>query len=225
MRIRQNRDGLPETHIWHVPHSIPCGRSMEAHAVGAFLYVVVLAAAVPGRAGSQPPAGRPAIGSETFHLAAAVSGQATTGSVTVPMVVQIDRYTPERARVAMTDALKSRGYPGFVAALRGSPAAGTLDVAGQRFVIRWAHQELNGAGRTVTIVTEKPVYFIGLGRPNAKSTEGYQVAVLKLDLDASGGGDGIMAAAARVKPRDVTGVQIDDYAETPVKLTVVAPAR
>jgi hypothetical protein len=73
----------------------------------------------------------------------------------------------------------------------------------------------------VTIVTDKPVFFIGLGQPDAKSTKGYEVAVARLDVRAGGDGDGIMAAAARVKPDGEGGVRIDDYADEPVKLTIV----
>jgi hypothetical protein len=106
-----------------------------------------------------------------------------------------------------------------VAALRDSPIAGALVAAGESFVIRWARQEAGTGKRTITIVTDKPVAFIGLGKPNAKSTVGYEVAVLKLEVDDSGRGEGIMAAAARVKPGGPTGVRIDDYAQTPMKLT------
>jgi hypothetical protein len=137
------------------------------------------------------------------------------------MTIRIDRYTSEHARAAMTDGLKYRGYPGFLAALRDSPVVGSIQVGSQTFPIRWARQQPSGSGRTITIVTDKPVYFIGLGKPGAKPTAGYEVAVAKLDVDASGAGAGIMAAAARVKPLDVTDVQIDDYAEVPLKLTVV----
>lgn len=124
----------------------------------------------------------------------------------------------------MTDGLKYRGYPGFLAALRDSPVVGSLEVGGRKFPIRWARQEASGARRTITIVTDKPVYFVGLGKPGAKSTAGYEIAVAKLDVDASGAGEGILAAAARVKPRDVTDVEIDDYAETPLKLSVLPAA-
>jgi hypothetical protein len=183
----------------------------------------VLVVSVLGQAGGQG-ASRPASGPETFQVTATASGRAAAGSLTAPMTIRIDRYTSEHARTAMTDALKYRGYPGFLAALRDSPVVGSIDVAGQKFPIRWARQEPNGAGRTITIVTDKPVYFVGLGKPGAKSTSGYEVAVAKLDLDASGGGNGIMAAAARVKPRDVTDVQIDDYAEAPLQLSVAPSA-
>jgi hypothetical protein len=56
---------------------------------------------------------------------------------------------------------------------------------------------------------------------DAKPRAGYEVAVLLLDIDSIGLGTGSMAAAARVRPGGPTGVQIDDYAEKPVKLVTV----
>ena len=163
--------------------------------------------------------------SETFHLNATATPKEGSGSVTVPVTIRIERYTREHSRVTMTDALEHGGYPNFVRALRAAPVAGTLTMTGRTFSIRWAHQEPREGGRTITIVTDKPVFFIGVGHEDAKSTAGYEVAVVKLEVDASGGGDGIMAAAARVKPGGEGAVRIDDYAETPIKLTVVPAAR
>jgi hypothetical protein len=154
----------------------------------------------------------------TITPAGSASGGRASGGITVPMVITIDRYSPERARNSMTDALKFRGYPGFLEALRAAPRAGSVEAAGQSFVIRWARQVDAAAGRTISIVTDTPVYFVGGGRRGAKPTAGYEVAVALLTLDKSGHGTGTMAAAARVKPGGETGVRIDDYAETPVKL-------
>jgi hypothetical protein len=171
----------------------------------------------------QPGASAPAPPTETFDVTAtAAAGPAAAGTVTVPITIRIDRYTPEHARVTMTDALKYRGYPGFLLALREAPPAGALEVGGQTFVIRWARQERGPGGRSISIVTDTPVYFVGSGRRGAKPTSGYEVAVVQLTMDASGHGTGTMAAAARVKPRGTTAVQIDDYAETPLTLSAVA---
>lgn len=43
-----------------------------------------------------------------------------------------------------------------------------------------------------------------------------------MEIDDIGLGSGVMAAAARLKPAPDGGVQIDDYAEQPVKLVTVA---
>jgi len=56
---------------------------------------------------------------------------------------------------------------------------------------------------------------------DAKPRAGYEVAVLLLDVDSIGLGNGSMAPAARVRQGGSTGVQIDDYGDTPVKLVTV----
>jgi hypothetical protein len=159
-------------------------------------------------------------GPETFDIVAtATAGANAKGTLTVPLTVQIDDYTPEHDRTAMTDALKYNGYPGFLNALRSAPKAGTLDVAGDKFAIRWARTVDTDTGRIVTIVTDQPVAFVGQGRRGSKATAGYEVAVMQLTLDKTGHGTGTMAAAARVKPGGETGVRIDNYADKPLTLT------
>jgi hypothetical protein len=86
-------------------------------------------------------------------------------------------------------------------------------------VIRWARQQPGPSGRAISIVTDRPVFFVGGGNPNAKPKAGYDVAVVQLTVDSRGHGSGTMAAAARVKPGGPAGFQIDDYAETPMKIT------
>jgi len=161
---------------------------------------------------------------ETFHLSATASpAGAAEGSVTAKMVIRIDRYTPEHAITTMTDGLKYGGYPGFLKALREAPPAGSLAVAGRRWVIRWARQVPEGTERAITLVTDKPVFFIGSGLPDAKSTAGFEVAVVELRVDEKGAGMGTMAAAARVRPGGDTGVRIDNYAASPLALVVEPP--
>jgi len=192
-------------------------------AVSAFLQMTLIAAlvtAVPGQRAGSAPDSRPSSGAEDFDLKVSVSAKPpAVGTVVVPLTVHVDRYTPEHARTTMTDALKHGGYPGFLRALRDTPRAGYLDLDGTKFNIRWAREVVDDAGRTLSFVTDQPVYFAGSTRKGAKPTAGYEVAVVQVKLDKTGTGTGVIAAAARVKPLDVTGVQIDDYAETPLKLT------
>jgi len=164
--------------------------------------------------------------SETFDLTATASaGPGAVGTLTVPMVVHIERYTPAHARTTMTDALKHSGYSGFLNALREAPVAGSLTIGDQNWTIRWARQLPSGDGRVVSIVTDKPVAFVGGGRTDAKPKAGYEVAVAQFTVDRSGHGTGTMAAAARVKPGGETGVRIDDYAEKPVTLNATVRAQ
>jgi len=157
---------------------------------------------------------------ETF-VAKAESRADATAVAAAPLTIQVDRYTKDADRTAMEEALRTGGYPGFLTKLRNAPAVGYVETANRKFTIRWARQVPDGEGRTISIVTDAPIYFVGGGRPDAKPREGYELAVLQLKMDSSGIGDGTMAAAARVKPGGTTGVTIDQYADQPIKLVSV----
>jgi hypothetical protein len=135
--------------------------------------------------------------------------------------IQIDRYTSEEDRKTMTEALTHGGYPAFVQALRKAPAVGHIEIGDKKFTLRWAREQPTPKGRTISLATDAPVYFVGGGQADAKPREGFQLAVVNLTVDEFGLGTGTMAAAARVKLDGQGGVLIEDYAEQPLKLTYV----
>ncbi len=174
---------------------------------------MTLAPLMPEAAGQSRFLTAPEIISANAHVAG------SNGSVGTRVTMKIDRYSPEADRKAVADALKHGGYSGFLTALRKAPSVGTVTVADQTVDIRWAREERVGTGRSIVLITDKPVYFVGGGGVAAKPREGYEVAVLQFSMDYSGlGFKGTMAAAARVKPGGPTGVQLEDYAEKPVEL-------
>ena len=183
------------------------------------LALAVVLAPTPAAAGGQTKATAP----ETITANAHVTGAAGAAATRISM--QIDRYTPDADREAVAQALKQGGYPAFLTALRKAPVVGSLTIAGQTFDIRWAREQPVSNGRSIVLITDKPVYFVGGGGTNAKPRAGYEVALLQFRLDGSGlGFEGTMAAAARVKPGGPTGVQIDDYAEKPIELQGISRA-
>jgi hypothetical protein len=157
---------------------------------------------------------------ETFGAKAQASTKAGA-SVTAPILFHVERYTPDFDRGVVQEALRVGGYPGFLPALRKAPDVGYAELASRRVTIRWARETVDATGRTIVLITDKPVAFLG-GQAEGKSRAGYEVAVIQLKVDAKGNGTGTMAAAARVKPGGATGVQIDDYAEVPITLAMVA---
>jgi hypothetical protein len=169
-----------------------------------------------GAAAQIAPAGTPP---ETFVATAQATNAGATASATV--TIQINRYTSETDRTRITEALRTGGYPGFLPALRRAQDVGYIEVNDKRTIVRWARQQPTEKGRTISVITESPLLFLGGASPNAKPREGYEVAVILFDVDTVGLGAGTMAAAARVRPGGETGVQIDDYADTPIKLTTV----
>jgi hypothetical protein len=157
---------------------------------------------------------------ETFSAnATAVKSGAAAASATIQ--VHIERYTPDFDRTAVETALKTGGYPSFLTALRKAPDVGYVQHGDQKTVIRWARQTDAPKGRRIVVVTEKPIFFLGGGASDAKPRAGYEVAVIEMNVDDVGLGSGRMAAAARVKPGGESGVQIDDYADEPIKLATI----
>jgi hypothetical protein len=181
--------------------------------------VAVLAAAGSAPAGQARKMTAP----ETIMADAQLPG--STGGSATTITMQIDRYSAEMDLEAVSTALKHGGYPGFLTALRKAPVVGTVTVAGQTVDIRWAREQPLSNARSIVLVTDKPVYFVGGGRIDAKPRAGYEVALMQFTLDDSGAGvKGSMAAAARVKPGGATGVQIDDYADKPIELKSIRRA-
>jgi hypothetical protein len=156
---------------------------------------------------------------ETFSANAHVV--AAPGAVAVRIHVVIERYTSEAERTAIERALETGGYPAFLTALRRSSNAGYVEHGTSRFTIRYARETKIDKGRRIDVVTDGPIYFVGGGAPAAKARAGFDVAVLRMEIDDIGFGSGVMAAAACIKPAPEGGVQIDDYAEQPIKLVTV----
>jgi len=159
---------------------------------------------------------------ETFSASTQV--KTASGPISVTIQIRIRRYTPDFDRAALEDALQHGGYASFVNAMRKVPEVGSVLAGDGQFAIRWAREQKTEKGRTIVVVTDKPVFFVGGARANAKPRAGYETALIQLQVNDAGTGTGIMAAAARVKPGGETGVRIDNYAEEPLVLKVTRQA-
>jgi len=160
---------------------------------------------------------RPATGAPEIFSGTA-QAKSATGAVSGTLEVRLKRYTPDFDRKTVEAALREGGYPRFVTALRNAPEVGQLVLGGSEpFAIRYAREKVEAGGRTIVVVTDKPVFFIGGGfATGGKPRAGYEVAVVQIQLDAKDQGRGTVAAAARVRPDGDGGVLLDDYAEEPI---------
>jgi hypothetical protein len=170
----------------------------------------------------KPGAVRRPTAPETFRArASATDSTGASGSQYVD--IQITKYSADADRDAIASALKSGGYSALLTALRKAPAVGTVKIGTDTFVIRWARERRSGENRrTISVVTDQPLHFVGGGSVNAKPREGYELAVLQFDMDDAGVGRGTMAAAAKIKPGGPNGFEVDDYAEQPIKLVNIS---
>ena len=161
---------------------------------------------------------------ESFSATATIE---TAGGVkaTAPVTIVIDRATPATEAETLVKAFTSGGEAGLRKALSGVPPAGSIKVGdAPATVARIALDRPTSTGRLLTIVTDKPIVFLGAGRPDAKPKEGYGFGVLDIEVDAQGNGSGTLSPAAKVKVTQGAFV-VDDYAAQSLRLTGVRRAR
>jgi hypothetical protein len=157
---------------------------------------------------------------ESFRANAQVNSAAGGGAAS--LTFQLDAYTPDTDRERLLAVLKSGGSPAFVEALKNEKSVGFVQAGDIKVAIRYARaQPTTKGGRRIVIVTDGPVFFAGGGALNAAPKAGFDVAVAEFEVDVVGLGSGSIAAAAKVKSGGATGVQIDDYAQQPIKLVTV----
>jgi hypothetical protein len=180
--------------------------------IATVLLTTVLAAVTSGLAAQAP---------EVFTATAQIKN--ATGAMSGPLEVRITRYTPDFDRTAMETALRQGGYPAFLNALRNAPVSGQVVLAGgEPHTVRYARERTEAGRRTIVLVTDKPIIFIGGAQSDSRSRVGFELALIYIQLDATGPGRGTMAAAARVRPDGTGGVILDDYAEQLITLSGVA---
>jgi hypothetical protein len=76
----------------------------------------------------------------------------------------------------------------------------------------------------LTIVTDRPLMFLGAGLPDAKPKAGYDFGIVDVIVDAAGSGTGTMSTAAKVTVRQGVFV-VDDYSGEMVRLERVTKLR
>ena len=164
------------------------------------------------------PSGQTAV--ETFTATATAKG-AGGAAASAPVTITIERKTPEAEATKLIEAFKAGGAAALRKALVGVPPTGSVKVgAGAAVPTRVTIERVTGAGRLLTILTDRPVLFVGAGLPGAKPKEGYDFAVIDIEVGAKGTGDGMFAPAARLKMTDGKFV-VEDYGVEAVRLTAV----
>jgi len=159
---------------------------------------------------------------ETFTAQASIT-TAAGSSASAPVTVVVRRWANGMERANLIDAVKSNGTSGAWAALKTRDDAGSIQLGGRQPIpIKYAYSRPSETGRLITLVAVEPLYFIGAGAPDAKSKIGHDLAVVLLDLDASGLGHGELAPAATVRVDAQQAIVTEDYGAEVVRLSKVA---
>lgn len=160
-------------------------------------------------------------GAETFTATAAVK-TAGSAAASAPVTITVTRKTPQSEVDKLLAAFKAGGAAGLRKALVGVPETGSVQLgAGKPTPTRMTLERTTDKGRLLTIVSDTPILFLGAGVAGAKPKEGYDFAVIDLEVDAKGAGSGTLAPAAKVTVKE-GAVVVEDYASELVRLTGVA---
>jgi hypothetical protein len=157
-----------------------------------------------------------------LSLSAAIAAESYTATATgtvdgkqknVKARITIDRFSTQAEKDGARKAFDAGGTTGLAAKLETMPSVGNLTFEdGRIFDLKLTTQvEVLGGGRFVTVITAKPIAFLDAHHSGEKSTEGYSVGVIDLNLKTSGSSDGTAAPAAKIKIGDSGGFQVEDY--------------
>jgi hypothetical protein len=157
---------------------------------------------------------------ETFTGTATVK-TAGGATATAPITVTIDRMMTQQEADSLVAAFKTGGAAALHKALKGVKPTGSIKLgAGPATPTRLALERQTDKGRLITLVSDTAIAHLGAGLPDAKPKEGYDFAVLDLEI-GPGGGSGTLTPAARVSVKGGAFV-VDGYSTEPLRLTSVA---
>lgn len=179
--------------------------------------IVVLGAAIAAIGMAQ------AKGGETFTATASVKSPKANASA--PVTIHIDRFVTDAERAKIVAVVKAKDDGATVKALEALPDIGLVTVGDRKTPIKYAYARPVGDGRMVTVVTAKPVAFVGGADPGAKPKAGYHLAIALLVLDAGNKGDGEFAPAARIGVDANGAVVTEDYGSEVVRLTGITKVK
>jgi len=175
------------------------------------LVVITLAAA--SLHGQTPP--------ETSSGMASVK-TAAGAAATAPITIVVDRKMPQAEAEGLVKAFTSGGAAALRKALAGVKPTGSVKLGnGAATPSRLTIERPTDKGRLLTIVCDTPIMFVGAGAPAAKAKEGYDFAVVDLEIDNAGSGTGTLAPAAKVTAKQGVFV-VQDYGAEVVRLTAVS---
>jgi hypothetical protein len=159
-------------------------------------------------------------GAETFSATATVK-TAAGATANAPVTIAVTRKMTEAEATQLTSAFANGGAAALRKALAGVAPTGSIQIgSGAPTPTRLTLERPTDKGRMLTIVTDRPLLFLGAGLPDAKPTEGFDFGIVDVVIDASGAGVGTMSPAAKVTVKQGTFI-VDEYSGEMVRLTNV----
>ena len=152
------------------------------HTLSASLLGIALAVTTLTAGGQRKPTDVPVDFSANIQVVGDLGAAATS------MRVHIDKYTTDSDRTTLLNALRKNGYQAFLPAFRKLAAVGYVEIKAQKWDLRWAQQQPRELGQVITAATDQPIYFVGGGNVDAKPRAGFEMAVIRFEVDTIGMG-------------------------------------
>jgi hypothetical protein len=162
-------------------------------------------------------------GGQTFKATATV--KAPKKSASVQVTVHVDHFISDADRDKVIAAVKGKQAGEPQKTLAALPDIGYIQLGEVRTPVKYAYTRSTGAGRLVTVVTAKAIYYIGGRDPDAKPKEGYDLALALLVLDGNDTGDGEFAPAVKLKVDANGAIVTQDYGSEVVRLVKITRAQ
>jgi hypothetical protein len=159
-------------------------------------------------------------GAETFSATATVK-TAGGAAATAPITIDVTRKMSQEEADKMTSAFANGGAAALRKALTGVAPTGSIKIgSGTPTPTRLTLERPTDKGRMLTIVTDRPLIFLGAGLPEAKPKQGFDFGIVDFVVDDTGAGVGTMSPAAKVTVKQGAFV-VDEYSGELVRLSDV----
>lgn len=186
----------------------------------ALLTTVLVALGMLAAAPSSVPAAEPVLSLTAF--AVNMTGVGRQGRTETLQIV-IERWSSDEERAQLIDTLVEKSSDKLLDAVQKiKPRAGFIrTTTSLGWDIQFARMtDLPSGGKRIVFATDRPIGF-GEARNSTRSSD-YEFMLCEVRLGANGKGEGKLAAAAKITwDKDKKQVEIENYAQEPVRLTQV----
>jgi hypothetical protein len=181
---------------------------------------VLVALGMLAAAPSSVPAAEPVLSLTAF--AVNMTGVGRQGRTETLQIV-IERWSSDEERAQLIDTLVEKSSDKLLDAVQKiKPRAGFIrTTTSLGWDIQFARMtDLPSGGKRIVFATDRPIGF-GEARNSTRSSD-YEFMLCEVRLGANGKGEGKLAAAAKITwDKDKKQVEIENYAQEPVRLTQV----
>jgi hypothetical protein len=145
------------------------------------------------------------------YIANASLKTAGGAALTAPVTITIAGWTSDAERSRLSEVLKSGGDPALLQQLAGMKTLGTITVGAQQFDAKYAYALASSEGRIITVVTGRPIFFVGAGAPDAKPKGHHDFGVVTIEVNDKGVGKGTLTPAANLRVSESGALIVEDY--------------